>query len=67
MFEALSQALKTVNGQKTNILVSIGMIILILGWIGAIDQEAVNQILTLLGLGGVYTIRDAMKKIQSTP
>ena len=49
------------RGKRTYLLALIGAVIFILGRIGIITPDIENTLYTAIGLGGLFTIRAAIK------
>jgi hypothetical protein len=57
--------LELLRGRKTYILSGIGLLVLGANMLGFVDQESTVAILSLLGVGGLATLRAAISNIGS--
>ena len=56
----MNKILAFLKGKKTFIVVALGAIVIVLGKTGVLDEQVVTDILVLLGLGGLATLRLAL-------
>lgn len=56
--------LRLIDGHKTNILAAIAGLSVAMHLLGYIDEVTLQNIFLVLFPGGVYTFRDAIKKLE---
>lgn len=63
----MSLLIELLSGKKTYLVAAAAAIVQFLVMIGTLDQETANYILSILGIGGVVTMRAAIKKAEYPP
>lgn len=64
MSALISLLISLLSGKKTYLLAIVAAVIQGLVMVGKIDQDTANSLLALLGIGGVATVRAAIKKAE---
>lgn len=62
--KSLASIYNALDGKKTYIVAGLGGVVFALEVLGYITPELAVQFYTILGLGGVATLRDAIRKVK---